>query len=105
MNRAHAHRARAKRVPGKRARLAAFVAASPLAMLACALLAVAVAGSLSGCGLKGSLYLPQQKKSKVPETPNNPAADAPDPNAPQPSPSPTEPTPSDAAPGASTPHA
>jgi len=98
----------------------AALAPSPLAMLACALLAVAVAGGLSGCGLKGSLYLPKQQKSKVPETTNNSAADAPDESAPQPNPSPTEPSPSDGsprgapsdstppngtAPGDSTPHA
>jgi predicted small lipoprotein YifL len=82
------------------------------AMLACALLAVAVAGGLSGCGLKGSLYLPKQQKSKVPETTNNPAADAPDQSAPQPNPAPTDeprptdqPPPNDAAPGDSKPHA
>jgi predicted small lipoprotein YifL len=53
-------------------------------------LALTLASGLSGCGLKGSLYLPQQKKSKVPPTPNNPAPDTPDSSAapaPQPNPS------------------
>jgi predicted small lipoprotein YifL len=71
---------------------------APLAMLACALLAFAAAGSLSGCGLKGSLYLPQQKKSKVPATTNNPAADASEESAPQPNPSPPEASPPEASP-------
>jgi predicted small lipoprotein YifL len=47
-------------------------------------LACGIAAGLSGCGLKGSLYLPQQKKTKVPETVNNPPADAPAADAPAP---------------------
>ena len=39
------------------------------------------AGSLSGCGLKGALYLPPQKKAKVPATSSNPS--------PEPAPTPT----------------
>jgi len=39
-------------------------------------------GTLSGCGLKGALYLPPQKKAKVPATPGNPSAEPePAPNA------------------------
>jgi predicted small lipoprotein YifL len=53
-------------------------------------LCATLGGALSGCGLKGPLYLPQQKKSKVPDTPSNPAPDAP----------PAEP---DATPGSSSP--
>jgi predicted small lipoprotein YifL len=38
-------------------------------VLAIALIAVLLAGAtLSGCGQKGQLYLPNQKKSKVPPT-------------------------------------
>jgi predicted small lipoprotein YifL len=33
--------------------------------------------ALSGCGLKGALYLPQQKKSRVPESPGNTLPDLP----------------------------
>jgi predicted small lipoprotein YifL len=40
-------------------------------------LCATLGGALSGCGLKGPLYLPQQKKSKVPPTPSNPAPDEP----------------------------
>jgi predicted small lipoprotein YifL len=54
------------------------------ALLAGALLTLGIAGGLSGCGLKGSLYLPQQKKAKVPATINNPAPDTPEETAPQP---------------------
>ena len=57
------------------------------------LLTCTVAGGLTACGLKGSLYLPQQKKTKVPETVNNPAADAPPPN-----PTPTVPEPGSSSP-------
>jgi predicted small lipoprotein YifL len=46
--------------------------AARLALIA-ALLACALGGPLAGCGLKGALYLPQQKKAKVPPTPDNPA--------------------------------
>ncbi|MGA8706361.1 MAG: lipoprotein [Steroidobacteraceae bacterium] len=88
--------------------------------LSAALLALTggAAGGLSGCGLKGSLYLPQQKKTKVPETVNNPAADAPPPapagstapdgtapgsatpqqSAPAPNPTPTVPEPGSSSP-------
>jgi len=79
------------------------------------LIVCGAAGGLSGCGLKGSLYLPQQKKTKVPETVNNPAADAPPPaaapadgttpestttpqDAPAPNPTPTVPEPSSSSP-------
>jgi predicted small lipoprotein YifL len=52
-------------------------ASSIAAVLIGAALAVAMTGGLSGCGLKGSLYLPQQKKTKVPPTTNNePAPDS-----------------------------
>jgi predicted small lipoprotein YifL len=44
--------------------------------------AIALGGALSGCGQKGPLYLPQQKKSRVPATPSNPA---PEPTATPPS--------------------
>jgi predicted small lipoprotein YifL len=37
--------------------------------------AIALGGTLSGCGQKGALRLPQQKKSRVPPTPSNPAPD------------------------------
>jgi predicted small lipoprotein YifL len=37
--------------------------------------AIALGGTLSGCGQKGALFLPQQKKSRVPATPSNPAPD------------------------------
>jgi predicted small lipoprotein YifL len=37
--------------------------------------AMALCVALSGCGLKGPLYLPQQKKSRVPATPSNPTPD------------------------------
>jgi predicted small lipoprotein YifL len=38
-------------------------------VLAIALIALALGGAtLSGCGQKGQLYLPNQKKSKVPPT-------------------------------------
>ena len=49
------------------------------ALIAGALLAIALAGTLSGCGLKGPLYLPSQKKTKVPATPTHPAPDTPAP--------------------------
>jgi len=44
--------------------------------IAAASIAVGLAGALVGCGLKGSLYLPSQKKAKVPATATNPAPDA-----------------------------
>ncbi|HXR19511.1 MAG TPA: lipoprotein [Steroidobacteraceae bacterium] len=51
--------------------------------IAAASIAVGLAGALVGCGLKGSLYLPSQKKAKVPATATNPAPDAPNsPNSP-----------------------
>jgi predicted small lipoprotein YifL len=37
--------------------------------------AMALCIALGGCGLKGPLYLPQQKKSRVPATPSNPTPD------------------------------
>ena len=58
--------------------------ASLAAALVSALLALGIAGGLSGCGLKGSLYLPQQKKTKVPATTNNPVPDSPEDTAPPP---------------------
>jgi predicted small lipoprotein YifL len=64
------------------------------------------AAGLSGCGLKGSLYLPQQKKAKVPATVNNPDADAtppPQDNAPAPNPTPTPPEPGSSSPTGSSP--
>ena len=45
--------------------------------IAAAAIALGLAGALAGCGLKGSLYLPSQKKAKVPATATNPAPDAP----------------------------
>ena len=48
------------------------------ALAACALLSVLGGATLSGCGQKGALYLPQKKKSKVPTDANNPAASEPD---------------------------
>jgi predicted small lipoprotein YifL len=50
-----------------------------LGALAAALLAVAVSGTLSGCGQKGALYLPHQKKTKVPADSTNPTPDTPGP--------------------------
>ena len=41
--------------------------------LVIALLTLTLAGGLPGCGLKGALYLPQQKKTRVPESPGNSA--------------------------------
>jgi len=40
--------------------------------------ALALGGALSGCGQKGPLFLPQQKKSRVPATPSNPSPDSPE---------------------------
>ena len=37
--------------------------------------AITLGGALSGCGQKAPLYLPQQKKTRVPATPSNPAPD------------------------------
>jgi predicted small lipoprotein YifL len=48
--------------------------------LRCALLVGAIlAGTLmlGGCGQKGALYLPQQKKTKVPPTQSNPSPETP----------------------------
>jgi len=36
---------------------------------------IVLGGSLSGCGQKGALRLPQQQKTRVPPTPSNPAPD------------------------------
>ena len=47
--------------------------------------AIGLGSSLSGCGQKGPLFLPQQKKSRVPATPSNPAPDATDTPADSPS--------------------
>jgi predicted small lipoprotein YifL len=44
-----------------------------IAAFAAVLLAIALTGTLGGCGQKGALYLPQQKKAKVPANPINPA--------------------------------
>jgi predicted small lipoprotein YifL len=52
--------------------------------------AIALGGTLSGCGLKGPLYLPQQKKTRVPATPANPA--------PEPTDTPGDTPPSDTSP-------
>ena len=38
---------------------------------------IALDATLCGCGQKGPLYLPKQKKSRVPETPSNTAPDTP----------------------------
>jgi len=66
--------------------------------IAAASIAVGLAGALVGCGLKGSLYLPSQKKAKVPATATNPAPDAPNsPNSPNTTSSTNQP---DAAPAA-----
>jgi predicted small lipoprotein YifL len=51
-----------------------------LGALAAALLAIAVTGTLTGCGQKGALYLPHQKKTKVPADPGNPTPDTPAPS-------------------------
>jgi predicted small lipoprotein YifL len=48
-------------------------------VLAAALLALAVSGTLAGCGQKGALYLPHQKKTKVPADSTNPTPDTPAP--------------------------
>jgi predicted small lipoprotein YifL len=53
--------------------------------------AIALGGALSGCGQKGPLYLPHQKKSRVPATPSNPT--------PEPSETPGDTPPSDTPPG------
>lgn len=37
--------------------------------------AIALGGALSGCGQKGTLFLPKQNKTRVPATPSNPAPD------------------------------
>jgi predicted small lipoprotein YifL len=60
--------------------------------------AMALCVALSGCGQKGPLYLPQQKKTRVPATPSNPTPDAPDPSVT--SPSDTSPPTSDTTPPA-----
>jgi predicted small lipoprotein YifL len=57
--------------------------------LAAALLALTTAGALTGCGQKGALYLPHQKKTRVPADPVNPAPDTP---APEPGAGPQAPT-------------
>jgi predicted small lipoprotein YifL len=49
------------------------------ALAACAGLAVLGSATLSACGQKGALYLPQKKKVKVPPDANNPAASEPEP--------------------------
>jgi predicted small lipoprotein YifL len=60
--------------------------------------ALALCVVLSGCGQKGPLYLPQQKKTRVPATPSNPTPDAPDTSGDTPGNSPTETSPSDTSP-------
>lgn len=45
----------------------------PARVVLLALACASLAGALGGCGLKGALYLPQQKKSRVPDSPGNPA--------------------------------
>jgi predicted small lipoprotein YifL len=40
--------------------------------------AIALGGTLSGCGQKGPLFLPKQQKTRVPATPSNPTPDATD---------------------------
>jgi predicted small lipoprotein YifL len=50
-----------------------------LGALAAVLLAVAVSGTLAGCGQKSALYLPHQKKTKVPADSTNPTPDTPGP--------------------------
>jgi predicted small lipoprotein YifL len=66
------------------------------ALAATALLGLVISGALQGCGQKGPLYLPQQKKSKVPATPINPAPDTPD-AAPDAAPAASPPAPAGAA--------
>ena len=72
--------------------------ASALALAIALSAAIALGGVLSGCGQKGPLYLPQQKKSRVPATPANPApeaTDVPDASGDQPGNSPAEKSPGD----------
>ena len=63
------------------------------ALALAALLALTMTGALQGCGLKGPLYLPQQKKTKVPPNPTNPAPDTPE-ATPAPAPAPPASAPS-----------
>jgi predicted small lipoprotein YifL len=50
----------------------------PALWLVAVLIAVVLAGTvLSACGQKGPLYLPSQKKTKVPGTPQQQPPDAP----------------------------
>jgi predicted small lipoprotein YifL len=65
--------------------------------------AIALGAGLSGCGLKGPLYLPQQKKSRVPATPSNPAPDTSPAGTPPTDTSPTNTPPSDISPPTSDP--
>lgn len=67
-----------------------------LASLAAAVLGLSA--GLTGCGIKGALYLPQQKKSRVPETPGNPAPDSSQPAPPESAPSGSTPAPEPAPP-------
>jgi predicted small lipoprotein YifL len=48
---------------------------TPLVVALSGVLVIALGGALSGCGQKGALFLPQQKKSRVPATPSNPSPD------------------------------
>ena len=72
--------------------------------LACILSGAIVVGAtslcvaLNGCGQKGPLFLPQQKKTRVPATPSNPTPEAPD--TPETPPSDTSPPSSDPTPPA-----
>jgi predicted small lipoprotein YifL len=62
---------------------------------------IAMSVVVSGCGQKGPLYLPQQKKTRVPATPSNPTPDAPDTSGASgdtPGNSPTETSPSETSP-------
>jgi predicted small lipoprotein YifL len=80
----------ASRHPGSRSSL----------VLAIALIALALgSATLTGCGQKGQLYLPNQKKSKVPPTqqpPGTPQPATPPPATPQPATPPPGTTPAPA---------
>jgi predicted small lipoprotein YifL len=59
---------------------------------------IALGAALSGCGLKGPLYLPQQKKSRVPATPSNPTPDTSPADTPPTDTSPTDTSPTNTQP-------
>jgi predicted small lipoprotein YifL len=65
---------------------------------AMALGAITLCVALSGCGQKGPLYLPQQKKTRVPATPSNPTPDTPGTSGDTPGDSPSVTSPSDTSP-------